>query len=56
MHEDFVLANGTIDSEAFATPGGLSVLGIFLDHQGDNSSTKETAWFEVGSFNFTHEF
>ena len=48
VHEDFILEDGTIDPLAFETPGGLSVLGIFLDVTNDKSALKETAWFEVG--------
>ena len=43
--EDFVQANGSINETALSTPGGLSVLGIFLDTVSDNS--KATNWFNV---------
>ena len=48
VHEDFVLKDGSIDPIAFETPGGLAVLGIFLNV--NNNTPKETAWFEVGVF------
>ena len=45
VREDFLQANGSIDPVAFSTPGGLSVLGIFLDTVSDHSAA--TSWFHV---------
>ena len=45
VSEDFIRANGSIDPMVFSTPGGLSVLGIFLDTVTESSA--KTNWFNV---------
>ena len=43
--EYFIGEDGTIDPLVFSTPGGLSVLGIFLDTEAESSA--KTSWFNV---------
>ena len=45
IREDFIGLDGSIDPLVYSTPGGLSVLGIFLDTVAKSSA--KTNWFDV---------